>query len=43
MDSITCPVCGRTSYNPNDIKEGYCGHCHDWTSPPRTTPPKEEQ
>jgi ribosomal protein L37E len=42
MDSITCPVCGRTSYNPNDIKEGYCGNCHDWTSPPRTTPPKEQ-
>ena len=31
-DSITCPVCGRTSYNPNDIREGYCGYCHDWTS-----------
>lgn len=30
--SITCPRCGRTSYNPNDIREGYCGNCHDWTS-----------
>lgn len=20
-----------TSYNPNDIREGYCGSCHDWT------------
>ena len=30
--SITCPVCGMTSYNPNDIREGYCGNCHDWTS-----------
>ena len=29
--SITCPRCGRTSYNPNDVREGYCGHCHDWT------------
>jgi ribosomal protein L37E len=29
--SITCPRCGRTSYNPNDIREGYCGFCHDWT------------
>ena len=29
--SITCPRCGRTSYNPNDIREGSCGHCHDWT------------
>jgi ribosomal protein L37E len=30
--SITCPRCGMTSYNPNDIREGYCGNCHDWTS-----------
>ncbi len=29
--SITCPRCGRTSYNLNDIREGYCGACHDWT------------
>jgi hypothetical protein len=33
--SITCPICFRTSYNPNDIREGYCGYCHKWTSPPR--------
>ena len=30
--AITCPQCERTSYNPNDVREGYCGHCHDWTS-----------
>jgi hypothetical protein len=29
--SITCPRCGWTSHNANDIREGYCGHCHDWT------------
>lgn len=29
--SITCPRCGRTSYNPNDVEQGYCGACHDWT------------
>jgi transcriptional regulator with XRE-family HTH domain len=28
---ITCPRCGRTSFNPNDVREGYCGNCHDWT------------
>jgi len=28
---FTCPRCQRTSYNPNDIAEGYCGNCHDWT------------
>lgn len=32
--SITCPECRRTSYNPNDIKNGYCGFCHAWTSDP---------
>jgi ribosomal protein L37E len=30
--SITCPRCGMTSYNPNDVREGYCGNCHDWTA-----------
>jgi hypothetical protein len=28
---ITCPRCGRTSYHPTDVEQGYCGHCHDWT------------
>jgi hypothetical protein len=32
---FTCPRCGRTSYNPTDLTEGYCGACHDWTAPPR--------
>lgn len=31
--SVTCPRCGRTSYHPGDVAEGYCGACHDWTSP----------
>jgi ribosomal protein S27AE len=30
-ESYTCPRCGRTSYHPDDIREGYCGACHDWT------------
>jgi len=30
--AITCPRCGATSYNPNDIRERYCGRCHWWTS-----------
>jgi hypothetical protein len=29
----TCPRCGRTSHNPTDIAQGYCGACHDWTTP----------
>jgi hypothetical protein len=29
--SFTCPRCGRTSHNPTDEAEGYCGSCHGWT------------
>lgn len=29
--SFTCPVCSMTSYNENDITEGFCGNCNDWT------------
>lgn len=32
--TITCPRCGRTSHNPNDAIELYCGACHWWTSDP---------
>ena len=32
-DSITCPKCHMTSYNPNDIEWGFCGNCHGYTSP----------
>jgi hypothetical protein len=31
---FTCPRCGRTSHHPQDIAEGYCGACHDWTRDP---------
>lgn len=37
-ESITCPECHRTSWNPNDVKEGYCGNCHWWTSDPLLAP-----
>ncbi len=26
--SITCPICGLTSYHPKDIEHGFCGNCH---------------
>lgn len=26
--SITCKRCKRTSYNPNDVENHYCGCCH---------------
>ena len=25
--SITCPQCGRTSFNPADVRNRYCGAC----------------
>lgn len=28
---ITCPRCGLSSSNPNDVANGYCGNCHDFT------------
>lgn len=33
--SITCPRCRSVSYNPSDIREGYCGDCHTWTGAPK--------
>lgn len=27
---ITCPKCKMDSYNPVDIVERYCGHCHEF-------------
>lgn len=37
--SITCPRCGRTSFNANDIRALYCGFCHWWTSDPQLGAP----
>ena len=32
--SFLCPRCHLTSYNENDVREGYCGNCRDWTRVP---------
>lgn len=32
--AFVCPRCGRSSANPNDEREGYCGACRDWTGEP---------
>jgi predicted amidophosphoribosyltransferase len=32
--SFTCPRCGSVSYNPNDIRERYCGRCHAFVDDP---------
>lgn len=29
--SYVCPRCAARSFNPNDLREKYCGACHDWT------------
>jgi protein-arginine kinase activator protein McsA len=29
-ESITCPACGMTSHNPNDVTQRYCGNCHGY-------------
>lgn len=26
--SFSCPRCRRRSFNLNDVREQYCGHCH---------------
>lgn len=28
---FTCPICQKTSANPNDIRNSYCGNCHLFT------------
>lgn len=28
--SITCPRCGATSHNPEDVRQHYCGACHQF-------------
>lgn len=38
--SITCPRCGLTSWHPVDVREGFCGNCHGWTSRPDLDDPK---
>lgn len=40
-DVFTCPDCGRRSTHPEDIRQGYCRACHDWTgNRPAGTPPR---
>lgn len=32
LEGFTCPKCKRTSYHPEDKRQGYCGACHEFTS-----------
>lgn len=31
--NFKCPRCGAVSWNSNDVREGYCGRCHEFTGP----------
>lgn len=31
IEGFTCPRCEKTSYHPDDVRNGYCGHCHQFT------------
>lgn len=37
VPSFTCPQCGRTSHNLNDVQNNYCGHCHLFWGDKKTT------
>ena len=28
--AIRCLICGMVSYNNNDVREKYCGNCHQF-------------
>jgi hypothetical protein len=30
LPHFTCPKCGRTSWNPTDARERYCGACQEF-------------
>lgn len=30
--TYTCPFCGAVSHNPDDVRERYCGRCHQFAT-----------
>lgn len=30
-ESFSCPRCGAESHHPDDVENGYCGSCRDYT------------
>lgn len=32
--SYICPICEMESFNPNDVRERYCGNCHAFEKTP---------
>ena len=37
-NTFTCPKCGKVSHNPNDVKERYCGACHEFFNEQKKCP-----
>lgn len=37
--AILCHQCGRTSWNPGDVRHLYCGFCHGFHEEGDTRPP----
>jgi hypothetical protein len=31
MVSYTCPICGKETHHPEDVRFGYCVACHAFT------------
>jgi uncharacterized C2H2 Zn-finger protein len=38
-----CPRCNRVSYNRNDIRDGWCLTCRDWTGKEKRPDEKEKE
>jgi hypothetical protein len=34
VKGIKCKACGRISWNPHDVREKYCNHCHRFHEEP---------
>lgn len=40
---IQCSICGLISYNENDVRERYCGHCHIFHDPIGGAPRRDSE
>lgn len=41
-NAITCGKCHRTSHNPNDVAQRYCGHCHEFRGDEQAASPSPQ-
>jgi hypothetical protein len=40
--SIKCPRCHTVSFHREDVRNGYCAKCHDYTSAPHNQPKEKD-